>query len=351
MSTTTENPVSDGATTLTVRSARPDELAAVGELTVAGFSVGPYPPDAARAALLRDAAGRARTADVRVAVEGTGEDLLGTATLAPGGTEHARFAGPDELEFRLLAVSPAARRRGLGALLLEDAVAQARARGFTRVVLDTGARNETAQRLYHRSGFTRLPEREDRLGGGGLRLAVFGRDVDPAPGVLVRLARPGELDAVSRLALDAYAADGDLPDWYAAQVADAATRTREAELWVAVDAVTGELLGTVTLPRPGRTLSATALDGELDLRLLASAVPARGRGVGTALVRHALDVARWRGLHRVVLNSAPRMTAAHSLYTTLGFVRLPERETRVVEGGTLLAFGYDVVPLAGDDTL
>ncbi|GAA0298022.1 GNAT family N-acetyltransferase [Kineococcus aurantiacus] len=180
MTTTAQDPVPGGATTLTVRSARPDEFDAVGELTVAGFSAGPYPPDAERAALLRDVAGRARTADVRVAVEGG--ELLGTATLAPGGTEHARFAGPDELELRLLAVSLAARRRGIGALLLEDAAARAREGGHTRLVLDTGARNETAQRLYHRAGFTRLTAREDRLGHGGLRLAVFGRDVDPAPG-------------------------------------------------------------------------------------------------------------------------------------------------------------------------
>lgn len=149
----------------------------MGALTVAGFSTGPYPPDPGRAAELRDAAGRARTADVRVAVlDGA---LVGTATLAAGGTELARFAGPDELELRLLAVAPSVRGRGIGAALLHDAVGRARRRGFARLVLDTGARNETAQRLYHRSGFRRLPEREDRVGRGGLRLVVFGHDVTP----------------------------------------------------------------------------------------------------------------------------------------------------------------------------
>jgi ribosomal protein S18 acetylase RimI-like enzyme len=172
MTSTTERP----GTTTVVRSARPDELDAVGELTVAGFSVGPYPPDAGRRAVLADAAGRAATADVRVAVDGSG-DLLGTATLAAGGTEHARFAAPDELELRLLAVSPAARRRGVGATLLADAFEQARDRGFARLVLDTGARNAPAQRLYHRAGFSRLPEREGRPGRDGSALAVFGRDV------------------------------------------------------------------------------------------------------------------------------------------------------------------------------
>lgn len=342
MTSTTENPPTTGPAGpgVVVRAARPDELDAVGELTVAGFSVGPYPPDAERAAVLRDAVGRARTADVRVAVlDGT---LVGTATLAAGGTEHARFAEPDELEVRLLAVTHTVRGRGIGAELLGDAYEKARQDGFTRLVLDTGAHNETAQRLYHRSGFRRLPEREGRLGRGGSTLAVFGRDVVPGTELLVRLARPEEFEAVGRLGLAAYAADGELPQDYVGQIADAATRAREAELWVAAAPDTGELLGTMTLPRPGRTLGPTALEGELDVRLLATAPQARGRGVGTALVLHALEVARWRGLHRVVLSSGPRMTAAHALYAKLGFHRLTERETRVVAGGTLLAFGCDV---------
>lgn len=61
-------------------------------------------------------------------------------------------------------------------------------------------------------------------------------------------------------------------------------------------------------------------------------------------MRHAVEVERWRGLERVVLNSGPRMTRAHSLCSTLGFLRLTERETRRVPGGVLLAFGLDVGP-------
>jgi len=41
------------------------------------------------------------------------------------------------------------------------------------------------------------------------------------------------------------------------------------------------------------------------------------------------------------------MVGAHALYERLGFVRLTERETRVVHGGTLLAFGYDTARVAG----
>lgn len=159
MTTTTRSPVHDTAADVVVRAARHDEHPAVGELTLAGFTAGPYPPDPGRAAELLDAAGRAATADLRVAQDRLTGELLGTSTLARGGTPWARFAEPDELGLRLLAVSPSARGRGIGALLLDDAVAQARRAGLPRVVLDTGARNETSQRLYHRHGFSRLPGR------------------------------------------------------------------------------------------------------------------------------------------------------------------------------------------------
>jgi ribosomal protein S18 acetylase RimI-like enzyme len=63
------------------------------------------------------------------------------------------------------------------------------------------------------------------------------------------------------------------------------------------------------------------------------------------LTEHVIALARQRDLDRVVMNSGPQMTGAHALYQRLGFVRLTDRETRVVHGGTLLAFGYDLAPL------
>ncbi|WP_417013997.1 GNAT family N-acetyltransferase [Alistipes sp.] len=48
---------------------------------------------------------------------------------------------------------------------------------------------------------------------------------------------------------------------------------------------------------------------------------ARGRGVGEALVRAALSVAREEGAARVMLTSNAARRAAHRLYERMGFVR------------------------------
>jgi ribosomal protein S18 acetylase RimI-like enzyme len=163
----------------------------------------------------------------------------------------------------------------------------------------------------------------------------------PAP-VVVRLADPAEHDAVGDLLERAYGADYVLSPAYRASLHAVAERAAEHEVWVAVDDFVDALLGTVATPRAGRTISELALPGELDFRLLGVDPSARGQGIGRLLTRHVVDLARERGLVRVVMNSGPRMLPAHALYTSLGFRRLHERETHVVEGGTLLAFGLDV---------
>jgi GNAT superfamily N-acetyltransferase len=53
-----------------------------------------------------------------------------------------------------LFVEETARGRGLGAALVEGALARARERGCRRVELDTSEDNETALALYHRFGFS-----------------------------------------------------------------------------------------------------------------------------------------------------------------------------------------------------
>ncbi|WP_051682041.1 GNAT family N-acetyltransferase, partial [Cellulomonas sp. HZM] len=165
------------------------------------------------------------------------------------------------------------------------------------------------------------------------------------PDVVVRLVHPHEHDAVAALSVAAYTTDGPVSEEYRSNIADVATRAREHQVWVAADRTTGELLGTVATPRPGGRLSPLARDDELDFRLLAVHPSARRRGVGALLTLHVVELARERGAQRVVMNSGPRMTTAHRLYERLGFARLPDREDRVVDGGTLLAFGLDVPAL------
>ncbi|MBM7505455.1 GNAT family N-acetyltransferase [Agromyces aurantiacus] len=170
--------------------------------------------------------------------------------------------------------------------------------------------------------------------------------IDPGS-LVVRLMHDHEVAAVRRLVTRAYAGDFELSAEYLAQIEAVDERAREHEVWVAVDAATGALLGTVTTPRPGARLSPVAREGdELDFRFLGVAADARGRGVGEALVRHVMALAAERGIRRVVLNTGPEMLAAQRLYDRLGFTRLPDRE-HVFErpDGTsflMLAYGREV---------
>jgi ribosomal protein S18 acetylase RimI-like enzyme len=162
--------------------------------------------------------------------------------------------------------------------------------------------------------------------------------------VLIRLATPDEYEAIADLSVAAYSHDYDISDGYRRSLRDVAARAAEHEVWVAVDRQTGQLLGSVVTPRPGGHVSELGLDGELDFRLLAVAPSARRRGIGRLLTEHVIALAAERGATRVVMNSGPNMTGAHQLYYSMGFTRLPQRETRIVDGYTqpLLAFSREV---------
>ncbi|WP_285136891.1 GNAT family N-acetyltransferase [Microbacterium sp. lyk4-40-TSB-66] len=163
--------------------------------------------------------------------------------------------------------------------------------------------------------------------------------------VTIRLVAPKEYADAGRLTAGAYRHSyPGLNEDYLHSLADVEGRVAQGEVWVAVDG--DELVGTVWTPRPGERLSPLASEGEIDFRQLAVAPSARGRGVGEALTRHVLALARARGAHRVVMNSDEEMVGAHALYLKLGFHRLPEREHPVeVAPGRfldLLAFGIDL---------
>lgn len=65
----------------------------------------------------------------------------------------------DEAEVLTLAVHPAARRQGLGLVLLETAMAAALAQGAARLFLEVSVANEGAQALYAAAGFTEAGRR------------------------------------------------------------------------------------------------------------------------------------------------------------------------------------------------
>ena len=158
----------------------------------------------------------------------------------------------------------------------------------------------------------------------------------PAP--VIRRARPDELEAVGRLTVEAYVGNGVIaPDaHYLEFLGDAVGRDAEAEVWVAVD-VRG-VVGTVTFVEPGSLLSEVSRDGEAEMRSLAVDPAASGEGIGEALARHSVDLARSRGFRAVVLSSSTTMHTAHRIYERLGFTRLPERDWSPVADVQLVAY-------------
>lgn len=160
--------------------------------------------------------------------------------------------------------------------------------------------------------------------------------------LIIRPAREADLPVVGAITVEAYRVDGFVgaQDDYASTLADAASRFRDAELLVAVDSASDEVLGSVTVVRPGTPYAEISQPGELEFRMLSVASSARGRGVGEALVRTVIDRARAAGLGSVVLSSSEKMAAAHRLYERLGFTRLPERDWAPLPGLNLMAYAY-----------
>ena len=162
------------ASSLSVQPARPEDFAAIAELTVAVYvNGGLASPD--YASELADVAGRASHADLLV-VRDPGGRVLGSVALVLQGDFGNVTASDDEAAFRMLVVDPAAQGRGIGELLVVTCLDRARAAGKRRMVLSTDPLMTAAHRLYRRLGFTRLPER-DWSPVPGTDLLVYSREL------------------------------------------------------------------------------------------------------------------------------------------------------------------------------
>ncbi|MCX5584596.1 GNAT family N-acetyltransferase [Streptomyces erythrochromogenes] len=147
---------------MVIRTAVPADYETLGEITAQAYLADghlDFNEDDAYLNVLRDVAGRAALAEVLVA-ERDGQ-VLGGVTFAAPGSPLADIAGPDEAEFRMLAVAHAARGQGAGEALVRACIERARAvEGVTGVVLSTQRSMAGAHRIYARLGFVRTPERD-----------------------------------------------------------------------------------------------------------------------------------------------------------------------------------------------
>lgn len=159
--------------------------------------------------------------------------------------------------------------------------------------------------------------------------------------MIVRPARAAEHARVGELLVAAYAPSGMPPGApYWAALRDTATRTRDAEVWVAE--LDGTVVGTVTWAGHGSGQREIAREDEAEFRMLAVDPAVQGRGVGRALLAAVVARARQDGYAALVLCSATWMTTAHRLYARAGFDRIPERDWTPVPGVDLLAYRIEL---------
>jgi ribosomal protein S18 acetylase RimI-like enzyme len=156
------------------RLARDEEAERVAALWTEAYS-GRHPEGRRQPYAAADYFEAAAAAEVWVA-EGEGGEAGGpvaVVVLRPPGAPGSAVARAGEAELSRLAVSAAARRRGLGRALVELCGERARALGATAVALWSRPYQAEAHRLYAAAGYRRTPERDGRDADGERRTFVL----------------------------------------------------------------------------------------------------------------------------------------------------------------------------------
>jgi len=148
---------------------------------------------------------------------------------------------------------------------------------------------------------------------------------------IIRTAADDERATIRELTLRSYAEYAEIMDpdsWRGLSQAlrDALASDQLVERIVAED--DGRLVGSAML-YPAETDAYGALAsraGAPEIRLVAVAPEARGRGIAKALVEECIRRARAQGASEVGLHTSRSMRAAMAMYANLGFTRAPERD-------------------------
>jgi ribosomal protein S18 acetylase RimI-like enzyme len=151
----------------------------------------------------------------------------------------------------------------------------------------------------------------------------------------IREADEGDAGAVTELWTEAYADAGPegRQEPYALQEYFAVAASATVTVAVEED---GGLVAVAALFPPGAPGRSVAGPGEAEFARLAVAERARRRGIGRVLVLGATESARELGAERVALWSRPYQTAAHAMYESLGWRRVPERDEDDRDGRRLV---------------
>jgi ribosomal protein S18 acetylase RimI-like enzyme len=160
--------------------------------------------------------------------------------------------------------------------------------------------------------------------------------MDMRPETAPRPATPGDYRDIAALWTKAFfeSPSGGRDGPY--EPAEAEASAAAGELFVISDVV--EVASVVALLPGNCPAAAIAGDGEAEISRLAVARTFQRRGHARRLLDHCHSLARERGVEDIVLWSRPEQTAGHSLYRSLGYQRLPDRD-RSNERGEQIVFG------------
>ena len=169
------------------------------------------------------------------------------------------------------------------------------------------------------------------------------------PEPVIRDARPGDQDAIREVTLAAYHEyAAQMPaHWeiYRQNILATLADVKPAEQLVAERG--GVIEGTVLLypaRRLGRAQDQTAIHMQWpEVRLLAVAPVARGRGLGAALMQECARRARQSGAGFLALHTTEMMQTALCMYERMGFVRAPELDFHPAPAFTVAGYRLDLL--------
>jgi len=165
--------------------------------------------------------------------------------------------------------------------------------------------------------------------------------------MLIRDAKPEELDEVADVISTAYAQYAPPPDSgkvlldafedYRVDQRDVRSRLADSQLIVAEE--DGRITGTVTFYPPGSDKKGENWPtGWAAIRLLAVRPVSRGKGIGRLLTDECLRRARDLGAPVVGLHTAHIMAVAQAMYERMGFTRYPENDFPITDDFVVVAY-------------
>ena len=163
-------------------------------------------------------------------------------------------------------------------------------------------------------------------------------------GLRIRDAREGDREAIRDVTLAAFQQYAEVmaAHWerYRQGILNALADVTPAEPIVAEQ--DGAVVGAVLLYPHGAVFSRP--DGSRvtleypEARLLAVSPPARGRGIGEALLRECIRRARRSGAAALTLHTSAFMKAGKRMYERMGFVRAPELDFHPSKDLTVMGY-------------